>query len=77
MPRLQPQAERGREVTIIGSSFDEDRRMIDPPTGLCGNREDHDPHMHESTSLGVFWCEADQSKRLPYAMERREHSEQA
>lgn len=31
MPRLQPQAERGREVTIIGSSFDEDRRMIDAP----------------------------------------------
>ncbi len=41
------------------------------PAGLCGNREDHAPHRHESTSLGTFWCHADQTKRLPYAMERK------
>ena len=40
--------------------------------GLCGNRADHAPHMHDSKSFGRFWCEADQSKRLPYAMERKE-----
>lgn len=39
--------------------------------GLCGNRADHDPHLHNSTSLGEFWCTADQSTRLPYAAERR------
>lgn len=41
------------------------------PEGLCGNREDHEPHVHESATLGRFWCSADQSKRLPYAAERR------
>lgn len=41
------------------------------PRGLCGDRFDHAPHLHDSTSLGRFWCEADQSKRLPYALERK------
>lgn len=41
------------------------------PVGLCGNRADHAPHLHDSTSLGRMWCEADQTKRLPFAMERR------
>ena len=40
------------------------------PVGLCGNRADHAPHLHDSTSLGRMWCEADQAKRLPFAMER-------
>jgi hypothetical protein len=31
LPDLQPQAERGWEMTIHGSSFDEDHRMIDAP----------------------------------------------
>jgi hypothetical protein len=31
LPDLQPQAERWWEVTIHGSSFDEDHRMIDAP----------------------------------------------
>jgi hypothetical protein len=38
---------------------------------LCGNRNDHSPHIHDSGSLGRFWCTADQSTRLPYAAERR------
>lgn len=42
------------------------------PHGLCGNRADHDPHVHKSLSLGRFWCTADQSKRLPYALEARQ-----
>lgn len=41
------------------------------PQGLCGDREEHEPHRHESSSLGVFWCTADQSQRLPFAAERR------
>jgi hypothetical protein len=50
--------------------------MIDHPTpkiprGLCGSREDHEPHMHDSTSFGWFFCHADQTKRLPFAMERK------
>lgn len=39
--------------------------------GLCGNREEHNPHVHQSASLGVFYCHADQSKRLPFAAEKR------
>lgn len=41
------------------------------PQGLCGNRSDHAPHLHDSDSLGRFWCHADQTQRLPYALERR------
>lgn len=41
------------------------------PEGLCGNRQDHEPHVHESESLGRFYCHADQTKRLPFAMERK------
>lgn len=41
------------------------------PEGLCGNKEDHEPHRDRSKSLGLFWCHADQEKRLPYAAERR------
>lgn len=39
--------------------------------GLCGNKADHIPHIHTSLTLGTFRCHADQSKRLPYAAERR------
>lgn len=41
------------------------------PEGLCGDRSNHEPHEHDSPTLGRFWCSADQSKRLPYAAERR------
>lgn len=41
------------------------------PQGLCGDREEHEPHRHESPSLGTFWCTADQTHRLPFAAERR------
>ena len=41
------------------------------PHGLCANREDHVEHVHESASLGTFWCHADQAKRLPFAMGRK------
>lgn len=46
---------------------------VDPiPVGLCGNRQDHEPHFHESTGLGLFYCHADQDKRVPFAMERKD-----
>jgi len=45
------------------------------PEGLCGNRENHAPHRHESASLGAFWCHADQAKRLPYVMERKRNAD--
>ena len=41
------------------------------PLGLCGNRGDHEPHEHESSTLGAFWCHADQSKREPHNSEYR------
>ena len=43
-----------------------DMRAPDLPDGLCGNREDHDPHMVTTGSLAPFRCTADQSARLPY-----------
>lgn len=42
------------------------------PVGLCGNKEDHDPHIHESRSLGTYFCHADQSRRLPYCLEEKQ-----
>lgn len=50
----------------------------DPMTlkrGLCGDRNEHKPHVHRSDSLGVFWCSADQTARLPWAAERRLRAE--
>lgn len=40
------------------------------PRGLCGNRDEHEAHAHRSAALGVFWCTADQTQRLPYAAEK-------
>ena len=41
------------------------------PSGLCANRNDHKPHIHNSNTLGRFWCTADQTTRLPFAAEAR------
>jgi hypothetical protein len=40
------------------------------PDGLCGNRDEHVPHLHDSETLGRFWCTADQSHREPGRSER-------
>lgn len=42
--------------------------------GLCGNRQDHEPHkvLWAAVVDGPMWCHADQSKRLPHALERKE-----
>ena len=42
------------------------------PTGLCANREDHEPHDHYSQTLGAFWCTADQSQREPNRSQREQ-----
>lgn len=39
--------------------------------GLCGDKADHDPHVVRGSSLGSYWCSADQETRLPWAAERR------
>jgi hypothetical protein len=41
------------------------------PCGLCANREDHEPHVHNSLTLGRFRCTADQSEREPFRSEQR------
>lgn len=41
------------------------------PDGLCGDRSEHAAHMHDSQTLGRFWCTADQSQREPHRSERR------
>jgi len=41
------------------------------PQGICANKDNHSPHLHNSDTLGVFWCHADQARRLPFAAERR------
>lgn len=47
--------------------------IIPLPMGLCGIREDHEPHLvpYAAVANGPMWCTADQSKREPYASERR------
>lgn len=47
------------------------RRSQLGPEGLCGNRAEHPAHLHDSPSLGRFWCTADQSQREPGRSERR------
>jgi hypothetical protein len=44
------------------------------PDGLCPDRTDHAPHLHDSPTLGRFWCTADQSQREPGRSERRRHA---
>lgn len=39
--------------------------------GLCANKDDHVPHLHRSSTLGRYWCTADQSQREPYRSEQR------
>jgi hypothetical protein len=41
------------------------------PWGLCGNREDHEPHLAIGSPVGDFFCTARQEDRLPYAAEER------
>lgn len=41
------------------------------PDGLCAERGEHPAHMHDSVSLGRFWCTADQSQREPGRSEAR------
>ena len=41
------------------------------PTGLCADRIYHLPHAHNSTTLGKFWCTANQQKREPGYSEYR------
>lgn len=41
------------------------------PVGLCGDKADHTGHVHESATLGRFWCTADQTSREPYRSEVR------
>lgn len=41
------------------------------PDGLCGDRGEHRAHLHDSATLGRFWCTADQSQREPYRSEQR------
>ena len=60
------------DMITIGAS----QPYPEPPVGLCGNRDDHEPHLVESAAVaggGPFWCHADQSKRLPYVLERKDN----
>jgi hypothetical protein len=43
------------------------------PQGLCGQRGDHEPHRvaYAAVADGPMWCHADQTKRLPFALEQR------
>ena len=47
------------------------RRSQLGPEGLCADRTPHEPHLHESESLGRYWCTADESQREPGRSERR------
>lgn len=41
------------------------------PRGLCGDRAEHAAHIHDSATLGTFWCTADPDDREPGRSERR------
>jgi len=43
------------------------------PVGLCGDRGDHEPHLlaYAAVADGPMWCHADQTKRLPFALEKK------
>lgn len=41
------------------------------PDGLCADRSEHRAHLHDSRTLGRFWCTADQDQREPWRSERR------
>lgn len=45
-------------------------RPDDLPSGLCPDREEHEPHLRDSPGLGRFWCTADQSVREPARSDR-------
>ena len=47
------------------------RRSQLGPEGLCADRRPHVPHLHESPSLGRYWCTADEGQREPGRSERR------
>ena len=47
------------------------RRSQLGPEGLCGDRTEHTAHLHESPSLGRFWCTANESEREPGRSQRR------
>lgn len=61
----------GTAVTVACTGCGSCDYCAEFPRGLCGNRDNHAPHLHDSAGLGRFWCDADQSKRLPFAMERK------
>ena len=69
------------ETTGLADGYEPPRTDLDAPLprGLCGNREEHEPHVHRSRTLGVFWCTARQKDRLPgaweYARRERERGE--
>jgi len=42
-----------------------------PSSGLCADRAEHPGHLHESPSLGRFWCTGDPADREPGRSERR------
>lgn len=51
------------------------RRSQLGPLGLCADRTEHPGHLHESPSLGRFWCTGDPADREPGRSERRARAE--
>ena len=41
---------------------------VELPNGLCGDREDHEPHDVLGSAVGDYHCTAIQQHRLPYAL---------
>ena len=69
--RCYPTAETGEDGVRACTGCGKCSYCTQFPVGLCGNRADHAPHMHDSASFGRMWCQADQSKRLPFAEESK------
>lgn len=66
--RGQPRKSARDQDGLIGPGRDESPAPL--PHGLCANRSEHAVHVHDSDTLGRFWCMADQGEREPYRSER-------
>jgi hypothetical protein len=66
-------AETGWITGWAGCGYPRDMHHVPErePDGLCADRSEHPAHLHESSSLGIFWCTADQAAREPWRSERR------
>ena len=65
-------AQRGVDVVVLTGRDEVDAWVEmysnELPNGLCGNREDHEPHDVLGSAVGGYHCTAIQQHRIPWAL---------